>query len=301
MDFLNKLYANENFGIGLFCVISFLVVLFLVVLFFGKRDEKKRKLEATNKINTVNNEEDLFKETTVEAPVEVPVLDPALNMEPVMPVEPISYEPTQIEQEETLNTNLEDNSFVENITLEEQPVDNLVSEPKATIPFDVEVTPISVIEDTIEDAPVIEPIKIEIPEDVSSSEVVNVPPVVEEVKPLISEVESPIMEDTVVSNETYYKPVEPVEAQVVDVPNIDFDAIAKSIAKELDELEHDNTTNDVVTPIEEVVSSKPEVSNLYTNEVVKPTVEAKTKIVLPKRIELPQTKKEEIEPESYQI
>ena len=50
MDFLNKLYESNYFGIGLFAVIAFLVVTFLIVLFFGKKDEKKRKLEATQKI-----------------------------------------------------------------------------------------------------------------------------------------------------------------------------------------------------------------------------------------------------------
>ena len=44
MDFLDKLYSSNYFGIGLFAVIAFLVVTFLVVLFFGKKDEKKRKL-----------------------------------------------------------------------------------------------------------------------------------------------------------------------------------------------------------------------------------------------------------------
>ena len=40
MDFLNRLFESEYFGIGLFAVIAFLVVTFLVVLFFGKKDEK---------------------------------------------------------------------------------------------------------------------------------------------------------------------------------------------------------------------------------------------------------------------
>ena len=55
MDFLNKLYESNYFGIGLFAVISFLVVTFLVVLFFGKKDEKKRKLEETNSLKIENN------------------------------------------------------------------------------------------------------------------------------------------------------------------------------------------------------------------------------------------------------
>ena len=42
VDFLNKLYSNEYFGIGLFVVISLLAFSFLVILFFGKKDEKAR-------------------------------------------------------------------------------------------------------------------------------------------------------------------------------------------------------------------------------------------------------------------
>ena len=68
MDFLNKLYESNYFGIGLFAVIAFLVVTFLIVLFFGKKDEKKRKLEATQKIASNNT----FKETTEPTPVELP-------------------------------------------------------------------------------------------------------------------------------------------------------------------------------------------------------------------------------------
>ena len=37
MDFLDKLYSSNYFGIGLFAVIAFLVVTFMVVLFFGKK------------------------------------------------------------------------------------------------------------------------------------------------------------------------------------------------------------------------------------------------------------------------
>ena len=49
MNFLDKLYESNYFGIGLFAVISFLVVTFLIVLFFGKRDEKRR-LESSKEL-----------------------------------------------------------------------------------------------------------------------------------------------------------------------------------------------------------------------------------------------------------
>ena len=41
MEFLEKLYEIENFGIYLFVVIGILIVLFLIVLFFGKKDSEK--------------------------------------------------------------------------------------------------------------------------------------------------------------------------------------------------------------------------------------------------------------------
>lgn len=58
MDFLSKLYSNENFGIILFAVISILVLVFLIVLFFGKKDQKDRKLAETNKIDLEKQEKE---------------------------------------------------------------------------------------------------------------------------------------------------------------------------------------------------------------------------------------------------
>lgn len=315
MEFLNKLYANENFGIGLFCVIAFLVVMFFVVLFFGKKDEKKRKLEETNKLNTINNEENSFKETTVATPVEVPAAEPikvdditsvvenAPQIEPVMPVEPISYEPTAIEKEDIANPTTEDTNFAENMNVVDPVAETSIETPVVEpIIESVEPIPIDVVEEPAIESPVIEPIRIQIPDEVVSNETVNVAPIIEEVKPLIEEMEEPIIEEPTINNETYYNPVEPVEATTVDIPNIDFDAIAKSISKELDELENESRTSEVeVTPIKEITEPMNEVNSVYTNDPVKVTVAPKTKIELPKKIELPAAKTEEIEPESYQI
>ena len=43
MEFLEKLYEMENFGLYLFGVIGILIVLFMIVLILGKRDQKKSK------------------------------------------------------------------------------------------------------------------------------------------------------------------------------------------------------------------------------------------------------------------
>lgn len=62
MDFLTKLYSNDNFGIILFTSISILVLAFLIILFFGKKDQKERKLAETKILNTNTNEEKKEKE-----------------------------------------------------------------------------------------------------------------------------------------------------------------------------------------------------------------------------------------------
>ena len=84
MEFLEKLYSIDNFGIYLFVVIGILVVLFLVILFFGKKDAKKRNLETLD--NTISDPaQSLFRETSAETKVEAPVnesftVNPNVNM-----------------------------------------------------------------------------------------------------------------------------------------------------------------------------------------------------------------------------
>ncbi len=61
---LYRLYSNENFGIGLFIVVTVLAFSFLIILFFGKKDEKDRNIReeiARNNIDDVpeNNNESL--------------------------------------------------------------------------------------------------------------------------------------------------------------------------------------------------------------------------------------------------
>lgn len=79
MEFLYKLYDNEYFGIALFIVIAILIFLFLLILFFGKKDEKKRKLEETKRLELESA--NAFKETNenVES-LEIPeIAQPTLN------------------------------------------------------------------------------------------------------------------------------------------------------------------------------------------------------------------------------
>lgn len=331
MKFLNKLYESNYFGIGLFAVISFLVVAFLIVLFFGKKDEKKRKMENLNISTPESNSDDTFKETTPLTPIEVPTS----TTDFVAPVAPINYdtpsEPTttisanNIEQPQnidlapTLDTPVAPvnplpsvNPVVEPVNIVtptrvtpiiEEPVVPIISEPvinpvtptiseptfnnaAPTInPVTVEPTRYSIPNEP----KVMEPIKITIPEEPS-----RVSPIIE---PVISETSNsipnyeeptPIIEEPVI-NETYYKPVEKVELSNINVPNIDFDAIAKSISKELDELENTTTAN---TPKIEPVRrpTMNQFSSVYVQNGPKPT--PPENMEMPKKIDLP-TKKDE--------
>ena len=307
MDFLDKLYSSNYFGIGLFAVIAFLVVTFLIVLFFGKKDEKKRKLEATQNISTENS----FKETSTPTPVEIPK-DPEpvapinlgseavkeensqnIPLEPVTPVMPVPpVAPIKLEENDN-------NEYVENLTIEEPkkevevPLTPIIGEiPKAEpvtpatpiineVPKADVVTPIIHEEPRVTPTPV-EPTKIEIPQR-------PVEPIIKEEEPKLQINEEPEIN-------TYYKPAEKVqtETETIKVPNIDFDSLAKSISKELDELENDSKKYDEikVTPIHEITKEEPEKREVFSSVYVKeePKVMREEKIELPKKIELPARK-----------
>lgn len=284
MEFLNKLYESDYFGIGLFVVISFLVISFLIVLFFGKRDEKKRNanLEDDNSINT-------FKETTSVKPVEVSdvgssvILDNAakeieqpvspiinnMNVEPVKVVEPVvmtedikTVEPIIPKVKETITPIINETSEVV------KPVDPIRLEPvKYEIPNNSQI---------------VEPIRVNIPD-----EPVKITPI-EEIKPIIQEEKPVIIEPTV--TESFYKPIEPINKPEVAVPNVDFDALAKSISDELDELEEKSNER---RPENNIPTSN-QFSSVYVNE---PVVNSNTNMGM----ELPTMKKEEIKPESYDL
>lgn len=316
MDFLDKLYSNDSFGIGLFAVIAFLVVTFLVVLFFGKKDAKKRKLENDQTTNSLTT--DTFKEVSTPTPVEIPV-NP-------QPVEPIKLEPSfdvtnQVEAIEPVKPNpIEDNNSLPPI----EPVEPII--PVATFQPELpkeEYTSNIVKEDTIEEKiPEIKPIvipeapkketvieptsmettKIEIPSEsiVSIMDKIEVP-VIEEieekrpVEPVIKE-EEPVLQ---ISEEpeinTYYKPIEKSETETIKVPTIDYDSLAKSIAQELDALEGSRKKYDEVkiTPMSEVQSPSSSQNSAFSSVYIKNTASSKTTketLDLPKKIDLPARK-----------
>ena len=301
MDFLNKLYESNYFGIGLFAVIAFLVVTFLIVLFFGKKDEKKRKLEATQKLAADNT----FKETTESTPVEIPanpepvepinleansIVEPVVmtpNEPLVKPVEPVTpIMPTPPINQEPINPIKEEDNFVDNLSIEE-PVRPVIDTPKVE-PIITPVAPIIKDEPVVEPpVKVVEPTKIEIPKET----ITPVEPIIKEEEPKLEINEEPVIN-------TYYKPVEKSkEVEEVKVPNIDFDSLAKSISKELDELENNSRKYEEikVTPMSEVTKTtaprQPETfSSVYVGTPAKEMT--KEEMELPKRIDLPARKSE---------
>ena len=317
MEFLNKIYESNYFGIGLFAVISFLVIMFLIVLFFGKKDEKKRKLEETNKLD-INN--DAFKETSTEVPLDIKpneVNNNSINFMPEMdiaPVAPLNYEEqapmeeiTPIEEPPKMEPVIDSPSIenniptVEPITLDVIPEEPIVehienvsnitplNEPETiTEPVNEEPVITPIIEDSVnydfssnEPATIIESTKFDLNSPASTS--------IPEVKPIIEEKEEPlniiptIVESTPIVD-SYYQPKEETPAEEIKVPNIDFDALAKSISDELDELE--KRTEVKVTPMSEI-EEKP--VNSLNSIYVAPPVNTSSS---PSKIDLP-TKKDE--------
>ncbi len=318
MDFLDKLYSSNYFGIGLFAVIAFLVVTFLVVLFFGKKDEKKRKLEATRELKTENT----FKETGTATPVEIPANpEPVapINLEATVPIKPVEHVEVPVTPLEPVTPVMpvppvnpvikDDNEFVDNLTVEEPESKPL--EPVIPTSSQVDVKPVRPIikEEPVEITPrkiELEPTKIEIPQE-PIKPIINERPIpeTEPVRPIIEEKVTPIIkeeepkleinEEPVINS--YYKPVEKNDAETIKVPNIDFDALAKSISKELDELENDSKKYDEikVTPMSEVTKKEEPERNkkVFSSVYVREPKEVPTeKIELPKRIDLPARKSE---------
>ncbi|MBE6154274.1 MAG: hypothetical protein E7163_01690 [Firmicutes bacterium] len=373
MEFLDKLYESEYFGIGLFIVISFLVVTFLIVLFFGKKDEKKRKLEETNKLNIEKNTTNTFVETSVETPVEMPVMpslepvapvnfesvetqpsvDKLVNLEsatvaPIEPMSPINFDSSTIVEPEIINMPVEPISIESVPVVPIEPVapvkyENIIDDSKTDIinetiePIKLETVSVPPIESIIQpvvEEPVInkqeivippieeikiinndsvvqpvslEPIKFEVPKTENAEvnkidQVILEPLIKEETEPIITHIEEIIPKTPEVKEaeipKTYYEPIEKAETEDIKVPNLDFDTLAETISKELDELER-NTFN----KYEQVKTynniNRNQFSSVYVTEPVKQT--ASPKLDMPTKIELPSLKSDEIEPESYNL
>ena len=95
MDFLEKLYSNENFGLYLVIAIAVLVVLFFVVLFLGKKDEKK-----TKEVQEAKEKEKQLVENNATGPIAIKPIGEELNT-----VTPSESQPVSLAQVEPVMEN----------------------------------------------------------------------------------------------------------------------------------------------------------------------------------------------------
>lgn len=147
MDFLYKLYSNENFGIVLFIIISILVLAFLIVLFFGKKDQKERKLAETKKLELSNspteeipnvNPEVAFKDVEQPIPLEVNVPLTEETIEP--PMEETFQTPNMVLNSDLVNESL--NTLMNEANKENQSLEVPMKEER-TFDFDALAASIS--------------------------------------------------------------------------------------------------------------------------------------------------------------
>ena len=173
MEFLEKLYEIENFGIYLFVVIGVLIVMFLVVLFFGKKDSEK-----------VLKEKEAFKDIEREVPLEVEKVE-----EPVIPA------PVEASIDKEVKPVITNQVLNEEVKLEDNKPEEVVQEKE--FDFDALAAAISKELDSIDNRP--------------SQKEVSTPVVEEPIKPVIEEKEEvlaplfePVREDSHVK-EVYEK------------------------------------------------------------------------------------------------
>ncbi len=104
-DFLNRLYSYEYFGTYLMISIAVLILLFVIILFFGKKDQKKREIEETKKLQQIKSE-DAFKEEDNSLKVETEEIK-----EPVKEENPSVNEPVIVPSIENITPNIESESL----------------------------------------------------------------------------------------------------------------------------------------------------------------------------------------------
>ena len=256
MEFLDKIYGSENFGIILFAVIMGLVVLFMIILFFGKKDEKKRELERTQKLEreAMNG----FAETNNGvAPLEV-----------AAPAPTVVEETTNVEVENAIVNEIPVMEPLPTVDLE-QPVLEPVSEPVLTMP--VEQPSVANVEEA--NNVVVEPV---VPTEINlepivSEEVVNNIPVPEEPK---KEIEIPNFnfEELAASIAQELSALEK-QSQVVKEAVVEPEVKVEPVV-EINNNVSEQTLNDLVKPVVETpkVTRPVTFSSVYINKPAEPVV-----------------------------
>ncbi len=262
MDFLSRLYSNENFGIILFIIISILVLAFLIVLFFGKKDQKERQLAETKNLD-INSEsgqnafQDVEEPSTLEVPVPpmetpippTPIIEPKepapmeFNEVPVTP-EPVKEEMTPISIEDTTvipKTDFDFDALAESISKE---LEGLNKEPTEESKNDYRIPDIPVEIPKME-TPVIkeEPKTLEMKESYRASNPAPFSSVFVNRKPEEKKEEMPI-------------PITPKKSTIELPKTIDLPKLNKEEVKETPVIQ--NSTSNIVFPgLENNVSAYP--------------------------------------------
>lgn len=206
-EILTKLYSYKYFGSFLIIAIIALILLFLIILFFGKKDQKKREIEATKKLMQINedtlNDQFVLEETpkTEEEHLENDtIIMPSIN---------------NIEED---NNVVVDNSIKEEISEPILPTNEEVSSPNNL----VDDTPIINLNEqesfkVEENSEVVEVPKIEYPEfttvDISSEPVLH------------KEEEKPFVFNDIQEVKTEVKPIPKKEE--VSVPEFNYEEIMR--------------------------------------------------------------------------
>lgn len=166
MEFLDKLYSNENFGIVLIMIIAILVVLFIIVLVLGMRDKRKRELEKTIKLDVDTSKEleayqepVAFKDTKEdESPLDLAAMETVMNLHSVSTNEdaitPLNTESKGDDISQILaNANLENSQIIdEQKTFDFNALADSISKELESIGIqvdDVEQEPVKEMETTL--------------------------------------------------------------------------------------------------------------------------------------------------------
>jgi len=295
-DFLNNLYNNEYFGFYLIIAIIVLIILFLVILFFGKKDQRKREIEATKKLQQINA--DAFKEEQTEIKLEVNEIN-TNNLEDTIVVPEI--------EAPTLN-NISDNEIPEPVIpaveIETQePVIEPVIEPEipeVEIPImetpvvEMEV-PVFEEEKVLEEAPIIVEPKIEIEEEPLLERIEEKPLIFEDTTKFGTEFINEVLE-TPQQEEINEEPIK-TEIPEIEVPVFNFDEVVKDVE------EVKNTTvnyskgpqifSSVYVPEKKVEIEEPKIEIPVEKKVEKPVENVEIQNNKDFSFELPSLKKEE--------
>ncbi len=234
MEFLDKIYGYEYFGIILFSVIMLLIVIFVIILCLGKKDEKKREIERTQQLEKQALEG--FSETTPE-PTTLEVNEPRLSNDEEIEAPLINEIP--VVEEPVITPILEEvQAPVEPEIPEVAPVLEPIVEPSIT-PVTNTITDTSLQEESV--ATVVEPV---------IAQEVKLEPVEPTIDPIANE--EPKLD--------------------IEIPEFNFDELAASIANELNALEDAEKVVEENKPVETPIVNE-DVPVTPISEVVKSAIE----------------------------